>query len=61
MVEELDERGDEGAIEQPDEGLAADEAQQEHNVENEADFHHICVVLSILLFLGEIIVPIENF
>ena len=46
MVEELDERGDEGAIEEPDEGLAANEAEQEHDVENEADFHHICVVLS---------------
>ena len=41
VVKQLDKRGDKCAIKEPDQRLTADKAEKQHDVENEADFHHI--------------------
>ena len=41
VVKQLDECGDKGAIKEPYQRLTADKAEKQHDVENEADFHHI--------------------
>ena len=40
MVQELYECRDESTVEQPDQRLTADKAEEKHDVQDETDFHH---------------------